>query len=230
MKNITDEELDILLTEHMPKANMLLAHLEEERDKNVAPHVFSERYKKKMKKVIKEYSRTSAQIKFAAFRKYAAAVLIIFILTNSFLILTVEAYRTRVFKIITTIYNTHTSIVTEIDNGPINESPEFIEPSYVPEGFEIIDEMQSDITRIIDYANDNKILVYKQSIITSSELVIDTEGTEIKEIKVGKYNINYVFNKGMHIAYWYDSEYSYLITGEIPFEELLKVIESVIKK
>ncbi|NYB75648.1 DUF4367 domain-containing protein [Sedimentibacter hydroxybenzoicus DSM 7310] len=230
MRNITDEELDILLTEHMPKANKLLNQLEEERDKDITSHVFSESYKKRMKKIIKEYSRTPAQIKFAAFRKYAAAALIIFILANSFLIITVEAYRTRVFKIITTIYDTFTSIITETDDVPFNEAPEFTEPSYVPDGFEVINNINTGITRKIDYKNRERILVYKQSVLTSSELRIDTEGTEIKEIKIGNHIINYVFNKGMYNAYWFDNEYSYLITGEISFEELLKVIESVVQK
>ena len=230
MRNITDEELDILLTEYMPKANKLLNNLEEERDKDIVPHIFSESYKKRMKKIIKEYSRTPAQIKLAAFRKYAAAVLVIFILANSFLIVTVEAYRTRVFKIITTIYNTFTSIITEADDIPVNEVPEFTEPSYVPDGFKVINDINTGVTRKVDYKNEDKVLVYKQSIITSSEIRIDTECTEIKKIKFGKQNINYVFNKGMYIAYWFDSEYSYLITGEIPFEELLKVIERVIQK
>ena len=229
MRNITDEELDILLTEHMPKANKLLNNLEEERDKDIVPHIFSESYKKRMKKIIKEYSRTPAQIKLAAFRKYAAAVLVIFILANSFLIVTVEAYRTRVFNIITTIYNTFTSIITEADDVPLNEAPEFTVPSYVPDGFEIINDINTGVTRKIDYKNEDRILVYKQSIITGSEIRIDTEGTEIKEIKVGNNIINYVFNKGMYNAYWFDSEYSYIITGEISFEELLKAIEGVIQ-
>lgn len=229
-KYLTDEELDLLLIEHMPQANMLLDRLEEERDKDVTLHVFSSEYKKKMKRIIKEYSSTPAQIKFATFRKYAAAVLIIFILTSSFLIVTVEAYRTRVFKIITTIYDTFTSIITETDNVPFNEAPEFIIPSYIPEGFEIINERQSDISIKIDYANDNKILVYKQGIIANSELRIDTEGTKIENIIIKGYSVNYVFNKGMYNAYWFDNEYSYLIAGEISFEELLKVIEGVIQK
>ncbi|WP_313346352.1 DUF4367 domain-containing protein [Sedimentibacter sp.] len=230
MQNVTDEELDILLTEHMPKANMLLDRLEEERDKNVAPHVFSEEYKKKMKNIIKEYSKTSAQRKFTAFRKYAAVVLIIFILTNSFLIITVQAYRTRVFKIITTIYDTFTSIITETDENPLNEAPEFTEPSYIPDGFEVINDIKTDITRKIDYENGDRILVYKQSIITSSELRIDTEGNEIKNIKIKEHSVNYVFNKGMYNAYWNDNKFSYIITAETSFEELLKVIESIIQK
>ncbi len=231
-KILTDEELDILLTEHMPKANMLLDRLEEERDKNAAPHVFSARYKKNMKKIIKEYSRTHMQRKFATFSKYAAIILIIFILANSLLVVTVQAYREKVFEMITNVYKEFTSIITKTEEvpEPLTEKPEFTEPSYIPEGFEVINNMQTDITRKIDYENGDRILVYKQNILTNSELRIDTEGTEIKNIKINGTSINYVFNKGMYNAYWNDNEYFYLITGEISFEELLKVIEGVIQK
>lgn len=231
-KVLTDEELDILLTEHMPKANMLLDRLEEERDKNAAPHVFSARYKKNIKKIIKEYSRTPIQRKFAAFSKYAAIILIIFILSNGLLVVTVQAYREKVFEIITNVYKEFTSIITKTEEvpEPLTEKPDFTEPLYIPEGFEVINDIQTDITRKIDYENGDRILVYKQNIITNSELRIDTEGTEIKNIKINGTSINYVFNKGMYNAYWNDNEYFYLITGEISFEELLKVIEGVIQK
>lgn len=228
----TDEELDRLLTEHMPKANMLLGRLEEERDKNTAPHVFSARYKKNIKKIIKEYSRTPMQRKFAVFRKYVAIILSIFILANSLLVFKVQAYRERVFEIITNVYKEFTSIITETEEAPepLNLKSEFSEPSYIPDGFEIINDMQTDITRIIDYANDNRIMVFKQSFITSRETRIDTENTEIKEIKIYEYMIKFVFNKGMYNACWNDNEFSYIITGEISFDELIKVIESIIQK
>ena len=68
-KALTDEELDRLLAVHMPKANALLDSLEEERYKDMAPHIFSEDYKKNMKRIMKEYSMTSKQRKFKIFRK-----------------------------------------------------------------------------------------------------------------------------------------------------------------
>lgn len=49
-KVLTDEALDRLLNEYMPKANILLDQLEEERENDIIPHVFSESYKRKMKK------------------------------------------------------------------------------------------------------------------------------------------------------------------------------------
>jgi len=118
----------------------------------------------------------------------------------------------------------------DTEEVPPDEKPEFSEPSYIPDEFEVINEMQADITRKIDYANGDRLMVFKQSIITNREFRIDTEDTEIKEIKIGEHIINYIFNKGIYNAYWNDNEFSYIITAKISFEELLKAIEGIIQK
>lgn len=234
MKNntLTDETLDKLLIEYMPKANMLLEQLEEERDKDLAPHVFSRRYKRSMKRIIKEYSRTPFQKNLVKLRKYAAAILIILVLTNGILISTVEGYRERIFEVITNIYEKFTSIVIDVEDPIDREDMElnFIEPSYIPEGFELINDMQTAITRIMHYMNDNKIILIEQSIITSGELRIDTEDTMIKEINVNNQIIKYSINKGMLIGYWNDNKFSYLINSDVSFEEFIKILEGIIKK
>lgn len=231
-KPLTDEELDKLLTEYMPRANILLDSIEEERDKKSDSHVFSAQYNKNIKRIIKEYSRTPMQQKFAAFRKYAAAILIIFILLNGVLVVTVRAYREKTFEIIIKVYKQFTSIIIETDEAPelLNENLEFKEPSYIPDGFNVISDIKTNISRIIDYVNDDKILVYWQSIISNSEFGFDTENTEIKEIIIDEHVIRYVFNKGAYNVFWVDNEYSYLITGEISFEELLRFVEGIIRK
>jgi len=228
-KLLTDENLDKLLFEYMPRANILLDQLEEERDKDVDPHIFSNNYKSKLRKNIKEYSRTHVKRKFVALRKYVAGFLILFILTNSILFATAEEYRERFFRIINTVYNKFTSIVTEVEEVPFDEEMTFIQPSYIPEGFDLISDMQTDITRKMDYINENKIIEFKQSIITSGETQIDTENTSIKEMEINKYIIKYYLNKGMYNAYWNDNKFNYSITAEVSFEELIKIIEGIKK-
>lgn len=228
-KTLTDEALEELLYEYMPKVNILLDQLEEERDKDIPPHVFSEEYNKKMKKVIKEYSRTPMQRRLVTFRRFVAGFVILFILTNGILFATAEGYRERFFKIITTIYEKYTSIMIE-GEVPANEGLSFNEPSYIPEGFEIINDRQDDTARVIQYMDDNKIVVYKQSIITGGETKIDTEGTTIEEMEINEQLITYVFNKDMYIAYWTDENFKYIINAEISFEEFVKMIEGVTRK
>ena len=227
-KTLSDEALDELLYEYMPKANIILDQLEEERDKDIVPHVFSEQYNKKMGKLIKEYSGSSVQKKFATFRKFVAGFVILFILTNGILFATAEGYREKFFKIITTIYEKYTSIKIEVE-GPAIEGLSFTEPSYIPDGFEIIKDRQGDISRVIQYMNDDRIIVFNQGILTNAEIQIDTEGAIIEDMEVNGQLITYVFNKDMYIAYWTDNEFSYIINAEVSYEEFVRVVEGVTK-
>ena len=224
---LTDEKLEKILYEYMPKANTLLDQLEEERDKELAPHIFSKDYKNNMEKVIKYYTRTPMQRKFGTLRRYVAGFLILFMLTNSLLFVTAQEYRERFFEMINTVYDKFTSIVIEVEERPFDEEVSFIQPSYIPEGFDLISDMQTDITRKMDYINENKIIEFKQSIITSGETKIDTEKTSIKEMKINENTIKYYLNKGIYNAYWNDNKFSYSITAEVSFEELTKIIEGI---
>ncbi|WFA10226.1 DUF4367 domain-containing protein [Tissierella sp. Yu-01] len=227
-KTLTDEALDRLLYEFMPKANILLEQLEEERDKHIEPHTFSVNYKRKMKKIIKEYARIPVQRKYVTLRKFIAGFLILCILTNGLLIATAETYKEAFFNIITNIYEKFTSIVIEIERPSI-EGLGFTQPSYIPDGFIIINEIETDITRKIDYMNGNKIIVFIQSVITSGEIQIDTEGAITEEMGIDNQIISYFFNKGIFTAYWTDNNFSYSINAEVSFEELVDIIEGIIK-
>lgn len=234
MKNdiLTDEALDKLLIEYMPKANIILDQLEEERDKDLEPHIFSRRYKRNIKRLIKEYNRTPFQKKLIKLRKYAAAILIFLFLTNGILITTVEGYRQRVFEVITNVYEKFTSIIIDVEE-PLNiEEIElnFIEPPYIPDGFELIDDMQTDIERIVYYMNEDKIIIFTQSIVASKETKIDTEDTLGEVLEINDYKIKYSFNKDIYNADWYDDKYTYSITAEVSFDEFVNIIEGLIKK
>ena len=228
---LTDEELDQLLFDYMPKANTLLDQLEEERDKDMDSHIFSSHYKRNMKKIIKEYTKTPFQKKLANLRKYAAIILIIFISANGMLIATAQAYREMVFRIITTIYEEFTSIKIRVEDPMDMEDLElnFIEPTYIPDGFEIVDDIQSDISRTIVYMKDNNLLVFRHGLIVDGEMKIDTEGTSIKEMEVNNQMISYVFNKGMYLAHWFDDVYMYTIDAEVSFDEFSMILEGIIK-
>ncbi len=228
-KHLTDEVLDQLLIEYMPKANILLDQLEEERDKNVPSHVFSKNYKRNMKRIIKEYSRTPLQRKLFGLRKYVASILVLLILGNGVLIASAQDYREKFFELINDVYGRFTSIITKVEE-PLNWRLNFICLSYIPEGFEIISDIQTDITRKINYMKDDKIIVFKQSIITSGEMRIDTEDIVVKEMEINNQTIDYYYNKNMYTAYWNDDEFNYIISAEVSFEEFVNIIEGIIKK
>lgn len=231
-KFLTEEELDELLIKHMPRANEILDRLEEERDKNQPPHVFSTRHERSINKIIKKYNKGYYQNRYTHLLKYAAVILVTFILANSLLIVTVQAYRESLIRIITTVYKTFTSIVIDGENiSDVSDAKiRFSEPSYIPDGFKILSYIETGTTRKINYVNDERIIVFMQKTTTAEEILIDTEGTEIKEIEINKIKVKYVFNKGMYYAYWYESEFGCSVNAEVSFDELTKIIKGIIKK
>lgn len=228
-----DQDLDKLLFEYMPKANMVLDQLEEERDKDLEFHTFSKGYKKNIRKIIKEYSRTPFQKKLVKVRRYVAVILLLFILTNGVLIVAAEGYRERVFNAITNIYEKFTSIVTDPGESLDRDNMELnlIQPPYIPDGFELIEDKKTDVSRFIRYLDkDNNITIFRQSALMAGELRIDTEGTSIKEMKVNNQIIKYFLNKDIYTGYWNDGKYQYSITAATYLEEFMKIIEEIIKK
>lgn len=147
------------------------------------------------------------------------------------MIATAQAYRESVFRIITNIYEEFTSIKINVEDPMDTEDLElnFIEPTYIPDGFEIVDDIQSDISRTIVYMKDNNLLVFRHGLIVDGEMKIDTEGTSIKEMEVNNQIISYVFNKGMYLAHWFDDVYMYTIDAEVSFDEFSMILEGIIK-
>lgn len=250
-KDLTDEELDRMLTEYMPKANILLDQLEEEKCKDISSHVFSKHYKKNMRKLLKEHGRTPNQKRFVALSKSIAVILIVLALINSILIVSVEAYREEIVKKMVSGYkeiipiiqetiviremtvkdikqNKVTITIKEQEKKPMIEL-DFVEPSYIPKGFESISNIQDDIKRKIEYINGEKTIVYIQSIIGKEETIIDREDLLTKKKKINNKTIYYAQNKGIYKVSWDDSKFNYSIIAEVPFEELIKIVEGIQK-
>lgn len=243
MKNkvLTDEDLDRLFTEYMPKANLLLDQLEEERDRDIASHVFSKHYQKNIKKIIKEYNRKPNQRKIIKASKYIAASLIVLALINSIPIVSVEAYRETLIKKVVKSYRAviQTTWKTENRNGstiyimeskvkdPVIIELDFIEPSYIPEGFESISEIQDDIKRKIEYIHGDKTIVYTQSILGNQEIIVYRNDLSTKKKKISDKTIYYTEDKGIYKVSWNDNDFNYSIIADVSFEELIKIVEGI---
>lgn len=251
-KDLTDEELDRMLTEYMPKANILLDQLEEERCKDISPHIFSKGYKKNMRKLLKEHGRTPNQKIFAALSRSIAVILIVLVLINSILIVSVEAYREEIVKKMVSGYKEiipkiqETIVIREMTVKDIKDQKQvtitireqekrpmieldFVEPSYIPKGFESISNVQDDIKRKIEYINGEKTIVYIQSIIGREEILVDREDLLTKKKKVNNKTIYYTKSKGIYKVSWDDNKFNYSIVAQVPFEELIKIVEGVQK-
>ena len=162
-----------------------------------------------------------------SFKKIAAIFLIIasIILTT---VMSVEALRVKMFKIIKEIFKELTSISFIVDNDNANLDFTVMESKYIPKGFEKIDTEVLYTMTFITYKNeDGEEIIYKQSKITNGTSIIDTENAEIEDMLINGYKGQLILKNGTGNLIWFDDEYFYSIRSTIEKEELIKMAESI---
>lgn len=220
--SLTDE----FLYEYIPRANKLSDEINEERNKSIPDHVFSAKYERNIKKMIKKYSRSPRQI---TIRKSIAVALITMLLLNALLVACIPSYMEKVFNIVVTVYEEFTSIFTQVDDEPLDEMEHnFIQPSYIPEGFVIDEVIAFDHYFKIYYVNENlETIIYEQELIVDSEKLIDTENVDIQMFKINNIEYSYFYNKDMYNIYWYNDNYKFSLKASIELNEIKKIIKEI---
>lgn len=213
---------DDLLYNLVPKAEILL--LNQIPASEELTHRFSKSFEKKMKRLIRDHKKTDFM---KSFSKVAIIILVVvsMLLTT---IISVEALRTRAFKVIKEIYKELTSISFIVDNDI--EDVDFVvkKPKYIPEGFKQIDinELNTMVLVVYEDGTGNQI-VYHQAYIMNNKIILDTEDAEIIDIEINGYDGQIISNRGQIQLIWFDEEYYFNISSTIDKEEIIKIAKGL---
>jgi len=159
----------------------------------------------------------------------AALAVILFVAFGS--VMSVKAYRFRIIEFFVEVFTAETSYSVQEEN-PEGEIVVPIEPSYVPEGYEVVKQVISDAEYTVWYENYNSDRIYyNQAVPSMVGRYWDTEKSIVKEVLIGKQTVIIVEENGVRTVYWSDEEYVYSVMGSGYLEEeLLKMVRSVAKK
>lgn len=213
----------------MPKAeDILLSKIPEE---NELSHKFSNGFNRKMKALLKYERRTPTMRKFVHRMKIAAAM---FLVTFSIMfgtVMSVEAYRMRLFEFVTEVWEELTSIVTHSDDNADHDTLVFASPSYIPKGYSILEQTSSEYKHSIIYSDESGTeIYYLQKLLSQSEFIFDSEDVEPKEINISG-SVGYlIINKGVTQLYWYDNFNTYILISSLDELEVIKMAESIQNK
>lgn len=192
---------------------------------------FSQSFEKRMNKLIKR-ERRKERFQFRNLLQYkkALAFSLVFFMALT-LTFTVQSFKERFFSIFTTTHKEYTTIeyISDEDVPSIEEIP-LRYPVYVPEGFELVEEETHPlfVYRIYRDSNGSEIMYHFQSIATGT-LMLDTEDTELKNMKILDREVQYFTNKGMTTVLWDDTISTYQISSSLELDELIKMVESIIE-
>lgn len=226
MNRIIDDDF---LYSHMKDAeNLMMTAIPDEIELN---HQFSKRFLRKMKTLLKYERRTPIMRSTVHHAKTAAAVFLIFLSIAFTTTMSVDAYRIRFFEFVTTVWDELTSIVIGSSENADHDTLSPIAPTYVPIGFEIIDQQSDQYENTIRYLHEDGVeILYSQQLTTQSEFILDTEGVEPNSVIIGSQEVYIFLNKGTTQLYWNDKFHFYHLISRCNENELLKMAESIIKK
>lgn len=232
LDNITDDELKLL--ENMMDLKVKIFTPEDE-DK----HIFSNQFENEMQSLIQTEKVKSKQQENILYFKKIIKVASISIATLTGVLfattISVEAYREKMMEIIKEVFTTYTSLDTDLENENILDNYIFIDeqPTYLPYGYRINQDVSMEsietYTVYTIYENlDGSAITYSQQVLLG-EYFIDSEDVELDKFELYGRKINYSYKKGEHHLYWLEDVKLYHIISEIDKEELIKIVESIIK-
>lgn len=194
-------------------------------------HTFSKKFQRKMKALV-DYERRGTFGRAAVrFGRAAAAVLLIVFLLNTVLVVSVDAYREKFFEMIQTVTEKYTAFTVDVDDdAPVTELIP-IQPPYIPEGFELVEQFNDAINYDLVYQDlEGREIYYSQSVVTTSAVHIDTEDAAVQQILIGDCMVYVVVEDGTTQLHWFDGDYRFLVIGNADYESILAVAEGIVRK
>lgn len=192
-------------------------------------HVFSENFEKKMAELIKKPPKNKSVI-FKNVGKRIAVVTAVVILGLTTTVFSVKAFRVPVINFFVKVYETFTSLFVENTQVEYNDNFQFTpkHPSYVPQGFEVENEYTYDVMYRIDYKSKNNLYYYFKQDRLYQNQIIDTEHSNYNDIiQHNGTKYYYYITDGNKKMVWFDTHYSYMISGNIDQDDMFRIAESI---
>ena len=196
-------------------------------DEELKDIIFSKTFENKMQKLISAQKKSYFYLINTVAKRVAVIILAIMISLTA-TTFGVEAIRESVIKFITETFEKFTAVSVE-DEDP-NSQAELVKtaPQYIPEGYTLNSELDSGVIYKINYINqDNNSIDYIQKINFGTIYNVDTEDIKYEKININSFEgMKYVKN-GINTVVFADGTYMYDISGQVSFDELIKIAEAI---
>ncbi len=200
---------------------------------NAPDYAVSLRFKRRMRKLIKEQNRTPQERYLVNVMRKAAVFFIVLLIGMATLVVSVEAYRVRFINYVKKITGRATTYKYFIENTPyLNADLSDIEIRYIPEAFYSIAEQSDERHFYAHYSNTSGCdfsieLTYVDS-SSSGFISIDTEGSELKNISINRNAAVLNKKEDEKQLIWSINNVLCQIAGNIEEEEIIHIAESII--
>ena len=189
-------------------------------------HEFSDKFNRKMKKLIARQKKQYFRFVSTAGRRAACIILAVVVISAS--ALSVEAVRHTVFDFIMKIFSGHSVVITE--SGTDSDYPTSIKENYyisrLPDGFKQTQYGKTDKSFSEYYAYNDSYILFKQIIKADYETYFDNEQTDYVKVEDGGQDY-FLFESDNDVTYiWDNGSYIFEITSNLDKETVLNLCKS----
>ena len=147
--------------------------------------------------------------------------------------MTVSAFREAINGFITEVYEKFTNVQAEPDEDAPDTLEEIYEVTWVPEGFELVEEETIDYYHRMLYVSGNDYISFTQYRLSDYAANYDTERKDLCGMKVGDKEGLGVFDDNTTVFVWNNQEYIFELTASLTVDwqhaqnELSAIVENV---
>ena len=162
------------------------------------------------------------------------AIIILVVLSVGFTcVLSVDAARETIWKALIDWHENYFFFQYEAEDlhhDVPSEILEYKEPT-VNERFERFEISKRFYSYIIEYESDNELIVYTQKLLEDFDVYVSNSNATVTETTISGHlaykSVEVDGDETHYILIWNDGMYAYTLSGNIEYEELLKMAESI---
>ena len=190
-------------------------------------HEFSDKFARKMDKLIGRRKKPYYQMINTAGKRVACIFAVIFIAAFT-TIMSVSALRNAFKDFFMSIFSDHSEISANVESN--EAAPDTIQVYYDLSDYDVIYEEYDKISRNIIYQKENTIIDYQQLVKSEFDMGLNTESAEISTIDISGHDaVYYVDNHQFYHLIWDNGDYIIMIGSNIGRNELIDIANSVQK-
>lgn len=230
---ISDKDFDKLISVAMSQVpdedDIELKTDEELRSEGSSVHEFSPAFEKRMKKLIRESQKQQYnEYRPKGFHSKIRIAILVAVLVCAATMFSVSAFRTSIANFFFDSGSNSSSF--SFDKGTSSISSKFTKylPTYTPNGFavEAVQEVSSN-NIYIQFADDNNNYYDVQCVLHDSMLTIDTESGQVTELQIDGADVTISERQDRIIATYVIDDIFYSISGNIPKDVVVQILESI---
>ncbi len=192
------------------------------------PHVFSERHNKRMRKIFRKAKRVEFYEEYRKRVIRAVAGFLIIVCASVVTVTQVEAFRLPLVEFFSQIKQKSTFFgVSTESRTKLTKNFQEYEPTYIPEGFAVIEVRESKNRFFIIYENEHNN-IYKFCFFRKfKDFALDTEEAIASNTEINGHRASIIEKGNKTKIIMYEGDFLFYLEGDISLDESYKIMESI---